>query len=114
MPREVDASGVARSALPVAILAALSLRPAHGYALIELLNSYGFPELKGGTLYPILARLEHQGLIQSQWNHDQSGPGRKIFTITGEGRLLLDAAIQSWDEMGRNLKDLSTRGKATP
>ncbi|GAA1107993.1 PadR family transcriptional regulator [Arthrobacter flavus] len=114
MSKDVEASGVARSALPVAILAALSLQPTHGYALIEILNSYGFPDLKGGTLYPLLARLEQQGLIQSQWNHDQSGPGRKIFTTTGQGHFLLDAAIQAWDDMGRNLKELSTRGEATP
>ncbi len=111
MVKELEASGVARTALPLAILAALHRRAAHGYALIELLSSRGFPELKGGTLYPILARLEQQGLLRSQWNHDQSGPARKVFTTTDQGQLFLKAAMQAWEDMSQNLKNLSTQGK---
>lgn len=111
MAKDLDALGVARTALPVAILAALRPQAAHGYALIELLNSCGFPALKGGTLYPILARLEHQGLLHSQWNHDQSGPARKMFTTTDQGHLFLDAAVQAWQDMGQTLENLSTQGK---
>lgn len=95
----------------MAILAALRPQAAHGYALIELLGSHGFPDLKGGTLYPILARLELQGLVRSAWDHSQSGPGRKMFTTTEQGDLLLGAATQAWQDMGRTLEDLSTRGK---
>lgn len=110
MGKELDAAGIVRAALPVAILAALHPQSAHGYALIELLSAHGFPDLKGGTLYPILARLEQQGLVRSEWDHSQSGPGRKMFTTTDEGDLLVDAATQAWQEMGQTLKNLSTRG----
>lgn len=111
MAKDMDAAGIARAALPVAILAALRPQAAHGYALIELLSTHGFPDLKGGTLYPILARLEQQNLVRSAWDHSQSGPGRKMFTTTDQGDALLDAAIQAWQEMGRTLEDLSTRGR---
>ena len=114
MNREIDASAVARAALPVAILATLRAQPAHGYALIELLNLDGFPDLKGGTLYPLLARLEYQGLVQFQWNHDQTGPGRKIFNITDQGEAFLDAALGAWQDMGMTLESLSTRGRNRP
>ncbi len=111
MAKDLDAAGIARAALPVAILAALRPRSAHGYALIELLSTHGFPDLKGGTLYPILARLEQQGLVRSAWDHSQSGPGRKMFTNTDQGDLLLDAATRAWQDMGRTLESLSTRGR---
>lgn len=110
MARTLDASDAARSALPLALLAALNSRPLHGYALIDLLNSHGFPGLKGGTLYPLLARLEGQALIASEWHHDSNGPGRKVFTATSTGRTYLHEAVQAWQAMGRTLEHLSSQG----
>jgi DNA-binding PadR family transcriptional regulator len=49
--------------------------------------------------------------VRSAWDHSQSGPGRKMFTTTDQGDLLLDAATQAWQDMGRTLEDLSTRGR---
>lgn len=111
MAKNLNAAGIARAALPIAILAALRPQAAHGYALIELLSTCGFPDLKGGTLYPILARLEQQNFVQSAWDHSESGPGRKMFTITDQGNLLLHSATLAWLDMGRTLEDLSTRGR---
>ncbi|GAA1120955.1 PadR family transcriptional regulator [Arthrobacter flavus] len=110
MARDLTVEGVVRSALPIAILAALKPQATHGYALIELLSTQGFSDVKGGTLYPILARLEQQGLVRSAWDHSQSGPGRKMFTTTTEGDRLVDAATKAWQDMGQTLKNLSTLG----
>lgn len=80
------------------VVAALSLlrEPQYGYALIELLTSAGI-ETEANTLYPLLRRLEKQGLLESVWNTDESRP-RKFYQITREGETLLTALIE---EMNR-------------
>ena len=75
-----------RAALPQAVFAVLSHGESHGYAFAELLRQHGFTRIKGGTLYPLLKRLEGQGLVEHIWQHDQAGPGRKQFTLTELGR----------------------------
>lgn len=114
MPDDVDVFDNTRAALPLAVLAALTSRPKHGYGLVEQLNRAGFPRLKGGTLYPLLRRLEQQGLVTSQWQHDSSGPGRKVFTVTETGARNLTTAIHAWHHMGQTLDYLSTDTGGTP
>ena len=80
------------------VVAALSLlrEPQYGYALIESLTSAGI-ETEANTLYPLLRRLEKQGLLESVWNTDESRP-RKFYQITRGGETLLTALIE---EMNR-------------
>lgn len=67
-------------------LAVLSHGETHGYAIAEVLRLDGFTRIKGGTLYPLLKRFEDQGLVEHTWQHGQTGPGRKQFTLTELGR----------------------------
>ncbi|MBE1490171.1 PadR family transcriptional regulator [Plantactinospora soyae] len=86
-----------RGTVVVASLVALR-RPDYGYALLQRLTKHGFP-VDANTLYPLLRRLEEQGLVTSEWNTEESRP-RKFYRTSDEGesilRLLLDdlAAIQ--------------------
>ena len=79
-------------------MAALSLlrEPQYGYALIDLLTSAGI-ETEANTLYPLLRRLEKQGLLESVWNTDESRP-RKFYQITPSGSEILAALTE---EMNR-------------
>lgn len=82
----------------VASLVALR-RPDYGYALLQRLTGAGFP-VDANTLYPLLRRLEEQGLLTSEWNTEESRP-RKFYRTSEEGeqvltRLLDDlAAVQT-------------------
>lgn len=82
----------------VASLVALR-RPDYGYALLQRLTDHGFP-VDANTLYPLLRRLEDQGLLTSEWNTEESRP-RKFYRTSDEGesmlRRLLDdlAAVQT-------------------
>ncbi|MFN8080561.1 MAG: PadR family transcriptional regulator [Kineosporiaceae bacterium] len=78
------------------MLAAVSEAPNHGYAIAQALADKGFGVIKGGTLYPLLARLEADGLVASTWQAGDGGPGRKVFAITGDGRLKLARQVQLW------------------
>lgn len=78
------------------MIAALSLlrEPQYGYALIERLNRAGI-EAEANTLYPLLRRLEKQGLLESVWNTDESRP-RKFYQITPLGESMREALHREW------------------
>ncbi|MEV4624396.1 PadR family transcriptional regulator [Asanoa sp. NPDC049573] len=83
-----------RGTVVVASLVALR-RPDYGYALLQHLTSNGFP-VDANTLYPLLRRLEEQGLLTSEWNTEEKRP-RKFYRTSDEGetvltRLLADMA----------------------
>ena len=80
----------------ILVLAALSqLKSAkYGYALIEELSTKGL-EIDQGTLYPLLRRLEDQGLLESEWNVEGSRP-RRYYQISRTGEELLKALTADW------------------
>lgn len=93
----------------VVVLATLSqLRlPRYGYGLRQALADKGMP-IEEGTLYPLLRRLEAQGLLKSEWKIED-GPPRRYYALTPEGRKVLKRLIDSWqgmnDAMARLLRE---------
>ena len=93
----------------VVVLATLSqLRSArYGYALRQALADKGMP-IEEGTLYPLLRRLETQGLLHSEWKIED-GPPRRYYSLNQAGEQLLQRLTASWqgmnDTMGRLLKE---------
>lgn len=84
--------------LRVFVLSALSKKELHGYELLNMINEY-FPEFcfcKGpsgmGTGYRILRMLEIEGLIKSRWETGE-GPSRRVYSITPEGKELLQQMV---------------------
>ena len=92
----------------VVVLATLSqLRtPRYGYELRQALADKGMP-IEEGTLYPLLRRLEAQGVLKSEWRIED-GPPRRYYSLNAEGRKLLKKLAESWqgmnDAMDRLLK----------
>ncbi|MEW6727693.1 helix-turn-helix transcriptional regulator [Desulforudis sp. 1088] len=74
------------------LLLLLSLRPMHGYELIQMLNGVAFTgeESDPATVYRNLRRMEDDGLVHSQWEAGESGPARRVYHLTVEGEHLLD------------------------
>jgi len=78
----------------------LSNGPTHGYELLERL-----PELVGddrvdvGNVYRALRTLEDEGLVVSEWRADLPGPTKRTYTLTDEGRAVLDSWLRSLDEL---------------
>lgn len=81
------------------VLATLSqLRePKYGYALIDELSRQGL-DIEQGTLYPLLRRLEDQGLLESEWNVDGSRP-RRYYRISPTGDEVLTRLITEWEQL---------------
>ncbi|CAN7277758.1 PadR family transcriptional regulator [Knoellia sp. LjRoot47] len=82
-----------RGTVVLACLATLA-RPRYGYALLETLADAGFA-VDGNTLYPLLRRLEKQGLLTSQWNTDEARP-RKFYSVSPDGAAVLDQLRTEW------------------
>lgn len=82
-----------RGTIVVACLAVLE-RPGYGYGLLETLGRLGFA-VDANTLYPLLRRLEKQGLLVSEWNTDESRP-RKFYRTSGDGEAVLKILLTDW------------------
>jgi PadR family transcriptional regulator PadR len=86
-----------RASLELAVLALVCEHgPTHGYDVARRLRDAGLGEVKGGTLYPVLGRLEEQGLLASHWSAGEGGPGRKVVEATAAGRRELGARRRAW------------------
>lgn len=85
-----------RGVLSLCVLAVVAEHETYGYAIAQRLQAAGLGVVKGGTLYPVLARLEQDGLVASSWREGDGGPGRKFFTITPAGRLAVRERSDSW------------------
>jgi PadR family transcriptional regulator PadR len=80
--------------------------PGYGYSLLETLSAAGF-EVEANTLYPLLRRLESQGLLTSAWNTDEARP-RKFYRTTEQGDAVATALRTEWTRLNRAVSDLGT------
>ncbi|HVW90547.1 MAG TPA: helix-turn-helix transcriptional regulator [Gaiellaceae bacterium] len=83
--------------LDALVLAVLRDEPAHGYAVIEQLKrrSGGAFDLPEGTVYPVLHRLEAEGLLSSSWS-TASGRKRRVYRLTRRGQNALVRQRDDW------------------
>ena len=61
----------------------------HGYLILQQLNRMGFTEVDHATLYRELRRLEKEGFVASEWETGNSGPARRVYSITDAGEQVL-------------------------
>jgi PadR family transcriptional regulator PadR len=85
-----------RGILDLCVLAALADADRYGYELARQLEEAGLGVIKGGTLYPVLARLEAQELVTTAWREGQGGPARKYYALTSGGRRFLRTHTEQW------------------
>ena len=88
---------VAASATPL-VLAILAEGESYGYAIIKRVGelSHGHVQWTDGMLYPVLHRLERNGLVAAKWGSSESGRRRKYYRLTKEGRAQLAAERKRW------------------
>jgi PadR family transcriptional regulator PadR len=86
-----------RGQLDLLLLSAVSSGPAHGYRVIERLRerSEGAFDLREGTVYPALHRLERDGLLESRWA-DDAPRRRRVYALTSRGRGALELKRREW------------------
>ncbi|WP_455142261.1 PadR family transcriptional regulator [Candidatus Hodarchaeum mangrovi] len=86
-----------RGLLQLMILMFIRLRTpeAHGYGLIKLIQDTGIKTIKAGTIYPLLGRMEKDGLISANLAYDpDTGSSRNMYTVTSFGDQIIDQMMQ--------------------
>lgn len=86
-----------------------SSEPCYGYSLVTSLNSLGV-EIEQNTLYPLLRRLEKQGLLESSWDTSDNRP-RKYYKISSKGKEVRDTLYKQWVKTNKALTDMAKKGE---
>ncbi|RLQ95535.1 PadR family transcriptional regulator [Falsibacillus albus] len=84
----------------IILLQLLNEKDMYGYELVKEMNmrSDNHLQMKEGTLYPALHKLEKQEYIQCYWQEQEKGPARKYYRITDEGKVILNEKTKEWDQ----------------
>jgi transcriptional regulator len=87
--------------LDLLILRALSLEPAHGLGVSRRVAQItgGTFDVKPGSLFPALHRLEEQGWLKSEWGESENRRRAKFYTMTSAGRRQLKEETQTWERL---------------
>jgi transcriptional regulator len=87
--------------LDMLILKVTTLRPIHGYAIVQRIQqiSKDALQIRQGSLYPALYRLEKQGWLKSEWKITDGGREAKYYSLTKAGRQQLDAETAGWKRL---------------
>lgn len=87
--------------LDMLILKAVSLKPLHGYGVLQRIRqiSRDALEIPQGSLYPALYRLEHRGLIAAHWGQSENNRRAKYYTLTPAGRRRLRDETEGWNRL---------------
>ena len=92
-----------RGTLVLAVMSSLS-RPKYGYSLLQDMETQGI-RIEANTLYPLLRRLESQGLLESRWDTAENRP-RKYYALSGRGRKLYGQLRDEWRRMTQEMEKL--------
>ena len=93
-----------RGVISIAVLSQLSSEE-YGYSLLKALSDLGL-EVDQSTLYPLLRRLESQGLLQSDWRIADEARPRRYYVISPQGREVLAELKREWSAMTATMKKM--------
>jgi PadR family transcriptional regulator, regulatory protein PadR len=99
----IDRGDVLQGTLDMLVLKALQLEPMHGWGITERIEQWSerILQLGQGTLYPALYRLEHQGLIRSEWKLTLNNRRARYYSLTRNGRRQLEEELVRWRRVSR-------------
>lgn len=95
----MDKSQLMKGILEGCILKIIDKSETYGYEIVVKLQENGFQDVREGTLFPLLLRLEKKKLISATYKPSPLGPNRKYYVLTRDGRDYLDSFLKSWKEI---------------
>ncbi|MCE7081458.1 PadR family transcriptional regulator [Streptomyces sp. ST2-7A] len=90
-----------KGVLDLLVLACLTEEESYGYEIARRLEEAGLGTIRGGTLYPVLNRLEEAGLLDAEFRAAERGPGRRYYRLTDAGTAVLREQGAAWAEFHR-------------
>lgn len=106
-----DRSQFLRGTLEGCILKIIEQNETYGYEIAEKLQKYGFSEISEGTIYPLLLRLEKNGMIDSVKKESAYGPKRKYYYMTETGKKELHEFYTIWCEIQNGINQIFKDGE---
>ena len=96
-----DPTELLHGTLDLLILKAVSLGPLHGYGVLLRIQqiSGNRLQIQQGSLYPALHRLEHRGMIESEWGESENNRKAKYYRLTVAGRRLFKEEVAYWHQV---------------
>ncbi|MBV9455055.1 MAG: helix-turn-helix transcriptional regulator [Rubrobacter sp.] len=113
-PQDREGLATPSSWLEPAVLVTLLESNLYGYKLMEQLAMFGFEATNPGTLYRALRRMEHNGVLESQWETTGGGPARRVYSLTQAGEAYLDLwanALKQYQQVMNMFFQLYTSGQ---
>jgi PadR family transcriptional regulator PadR len=89
-------SQLLRGVLDLCLLAVVEEEPAYGYGMTKRLRARGLSTVGEGSIYPLLGRLERDGLVDTYRAASDGGPPRKYYRLTHDGQRALAAGVSEW------------------
>ncbi|HUK94702.1 MAG TPA: PadR family transcriptional regulator [Gaiellaceae bacterium] len=96
MANESRRSQMLRGVLDLCLLAVMEEGPAYGYEMTKRLRARGLSIVGEGSIYPLLGRLERDGLVETYRAASNGGPPRKYYRPSNTGRAALDLGVSEW------------------
>ena len=93
------------------VLAILAVLPAYGYEITARLREQGFSDIAEGTVYALLVRLEHKGLVDVEKVPSDKGPPRKVYSLDDAGQQYLEEFWRTWSFLAERLDELHRGGE---
>ena len=96
-------SDLPQGTLDLLILTVVACGPQHGYAIAQRLQRFSNDaiQVRQGSLYPALHRLDNRGLLATEWRQSETGRNAKYYSLTKKGRAELDLERARWRQFTR-------------
>ena len=94
------------------LLAVIAEEPSYGYEMARKLEGRGLALVGEGSIYPLLSRLQRNGLVETFTQESSGGPPRKYYRIAGKGREQLESWIGEWQTLAGGVEAVINGGSA--
>lgn len=92
-----------KGTLELCMLALLANGERYGYQIAQSLTESAGLSVSEGTIYPLLSRLQREGLVEAQWRESPAGPPRKYYHLTPAGRQAFESQASTWQNITRSV-----------
>lgn len=105
MDKNESFEAIRRGLLEFLVLQVISRHAVYSADILGALEETEF-KTQEGTLYPLLSKLRREQLLDYEWKESETGPPRKYYSLTAEGRRRLEGLKKYWEDINKTIKNL--------
>lgn len=102
----MNSTQILKGILEGCLLVVISEEEVYGYEMTKKLELYGFNMVSEGSIYPLLIRMKKNGLVKTTTKESDSGPKRKYYSLTEDGKEELNLFIKEWKNISGSVNKL--------